>query len=176
MSCWYGTARTNYVRLAPGVTEATLRAHLAQIGLNIEMVASRGSYSEEVTYFFHPGESSDDGDFPSWLYPDVPDRDESPEEFAALAKALGVTEAELDSRGEAEFSWEQHIMPFIAENAVLVVVVAGAEKLRYISGSARAFIRRGDEVSTTAIGLSDIYDKAAQEFGVEQKSISEATY
>ena len=178
MSGWYGTARTNYVRLAPGVTEEALRAHIAQIGLNIEIGASCGT--EDVSYFFHPGESTDDGDFPSWLYPNVPDRDESPEEFAALAKALGVTEDDLeddlDSGGDVEFSWEQHIMPFIAENEVLVVVIAGAEKLRYVTGFAQALIRRGDEVSTTTIRLSGIYSKAAQEFGVALESISGATY
>ncbi len=174
MSGWYGTARTNYVRLAPGVTEGTLRAHITKIGLNIELRASCGT--EDVSYFFYPANSTDDGDFPSFLYPEVPDRDESPEEFAALAKTIGVTEEDLDSCGEAEFSWERHIMPFIAENEVLVVVTAGAEKLCYVTGFAEAFIRRGDEVSTTTIRLSDIYSKAAQEFGVALKSISEATY
>lgn len=75
---------------------------------------------------------------------------------------------------EIEFSFESLVMPFVAEGEVLVVMEAGAERLRYVSGHASAYIRRGDQVSSTSLSLNDIYDKACREFGVP--AVNPATY
>ena len=77
---------------------------------------------------------------------------------------------------ETEFSWVEHVMPYIAEGEVLVTMEAGAEKLRFIIGYAQAFVRRGDKVRKQHIDLSGIYKKAAKAFAVEQSCITVAEY
>jgi NACalpha-BTF3-like transcription factor len=178
MANWYGKARTNYVRLADGVTLESLGEHLGLIGLNIDVEQSSELSEKNGGCYvgFFPSDDGDDGGFPSWLYPEIPDREEDPEGFAQLAKALGIDEDDLDGTEEAEFSWVDHVMPFVAEGQVLVVQTIGSEKLRYLTGYTEAFVRRGDEVKFTGLSIEDIYEKAAQEFGVDQAEIASATY
>ncbi len=169
MANWYGSARTNYVRLAPGVTLESLKNHIDLIGANMEVVEQDGRVA------FMPDRSSDDGDFESWLRPDIPDAETDPEGVAKLSAALKVDVAELEM-DEFEFDWENHIMPFVQEGDVLVVQVVGAEKLRYLSGYAEAFIRRGENVDRVSLSLHGIYALAAKTFGISEESITEASY
>ena len=80
-----------------------------------------------------------------------------------------------DDGDEIEFSWED-IMPYVEEGEVLVVMCSGAEKLRFITGGASAYCRKGDKIMSTEICLNDIYKKAAFEFDVELISMSVAEY
>jgi hypothetical protein len=77
---------------------------------------------------------------------------------------------------DLEFSWEKHVMPYVAEGEVLVIMEAGAEKLRYIVGVSVAFIRRGDKVQSIFVDIESIYKKAAKKFGVPRAEITDATY
>lgn len=58
------------------------------------------------------------------------------------------------------------IAPHLAENEVCVVMEAGAEKARYITGLAIAIAWTGE---TTTIDLSDIYNQAQEAFGGDAK-------
>jgi hypothetical protein len=77
---------------------------------------------------------------------------------------------------EVELDVASVIMPFVKEGEVLLVMEAGHEKLRYISGWASAWIRRGDTVSEVTVSLNDIYQKAAEAFNVDKDDISVAEY
>jgi hypothetical protein len=61
----------------------------------------------------------------------------------------------------------------LAEGEIAVLMSAGHEKARYVSGYAVALNRDGGRIS---VSLSDIYEKAASTFGIEVNSISEAQY
>lgn len=98
---------------------------------------------------------NDDGAFPTWAY---------------VEGEEGVEDEEV------EFSWEEHVCPFVPEGHVLVVFEAGAEKLRYITGYARAFIRHGDVVDSCGVVLSQIYKLAAETFGIPEEQINPAEY
>lgn len=74
---------------------------------------------------------------------------------------------------EVEFSWAEHVAPFLAEGEVLVFMESGSEKLRYISGHAGAITWDGREV---VIYLGDIYRMAAEKFGVDVNCITRAEY
>lgn len=59
------------------------------------------------------------------------------------------------------------------EGQVLVVMLAGHEKLRYIIGSAGAWNSKGESIF---LSLSDIYTKAAEAFQVDESSITACNY
>lgn len=73
---------------------------------------------------------------------------------------------------EVIFTFESVVMPFVEEGQVLVAMSAGSTGTRAIHGYAGAYLRLGKEVKSTAICLDDIYDKAANEFGVSEKAIN----
>lgn len=102
-----------------------------------------------------------------YLYPETEDR--SWPSYATIENEGGEDE-------EIEFSFEEHVMPFVREGAVVVAMAVGADKLRYLSGYAFAFIRKGEDVLREQISLSEIYDRAAQKFEVSTDVISECRY
>ena len=71
-------------------------------------------------------------------------------------------EDDEDEENELEFDFGL-IIPQLEEHEVLIVMSAGAEKARYITGEAIAIAWDG---RTTRVELSDIYDKVKAEFGV----------
>jgi hypothetical protein len=77
---------------------------------------------------------------------------------------------------EIEFSFEEHVAPYLEKGEVLVTLECGAEKLRYLSGNAHAYHFDGEKVSVTSVSMNDIYEKAAQAFGVDKRQIAEAIY
>jgi len=64
------------------------------------------------------------------------------------------------------------IAPHLADNEVCILMAAGAEKLRYISGYATAF---NNQKRIVQICLDDIYNLARKEFGAEA-NITQAEY
>ena len=68
---------------------------------------------------------------------------------------------------QEDFSFEEHIMPFVQEGEVLVCMQSGSEGHRYITGSAEAYVRKGGVLLVTSITLDDIYERAAREFDIE---------
>lgn len=89
---------------------------------------------------------------------------------------LDVEEADEGYPDEIEFSFETIVMPHVAEGEVVIAMSVGAEKLRYASGYAEAFIRRGDKVESCGINLEGIYTLAANTFGVQLAAITAAEY
>lgn len=79
-----------------------------------------------------------------------------------------------DDDREVEFDPLKHIMPYVREGEVFVMMETGHEKLRYLIGIASAYIRRGDAVESTHVDIDDIYVKAKDIFGVAP--ISQACY
>lgn len=84
------------------------------------------------------GDDCDSGGWPSYIENDEGENDEDFDLLAALA---------------------EHLLP----GEVAVLMEAGAEKMRYVTGYAQAVDHTGKVVQ---VGLSDIYDKAKSAFGV----------
>lgn len=76
-----------------------------------------------------------------------------------------------DEDTDEQFSFIEGISNHLAENHVCIILEAGAEKARYITGMAFAIHSSGE---TIRISLSDIYAQAQEAFGVDA-SITEAT-
>lgn len=87
----------------------------------------------------------EDGDFPGWT-----------------CRADGT---------ELEFSFEEYVVPYLAEGETMVTIQVGTNSSRYDSGYAAAFQKNKAPVF---LALSDIYELAAREFGVHKDSIIKA--
>lgn len=140
MANWYGTARTNYVKVQDF---EGLKNSLQKFDITIEKHPLQEAYACLIP-------STEDGDFPSYVWDEDTDK-------------------------EVSFSFEDDVMPYIEEDEVLVMQVAGAEKHRYISGYSAAFVRTGSDVESVHVNMNEIYDKAAQAFGIQQNCIAECT-
>lgn len=77
---------------------------------------------------------------------------------------------------ELDFSFEQYVMPFVAEGEVLVHQEASSERLNFLGGRAAAYVRKGNEIKSIYINLSEIYEKAAESFGVDEDAIAPCHY
>lgn len=77
---------------------------------------------------------------------------------------------------DLDFSFQEIVMPFVAEGEVLVVMECGAERLKYLTGFAAAYVRRGDSVKELTIELSDIYRMVSEKFGVKLSAVSLCAY
>lgn len=75
-----------------------------------------------------------------------------------------------------DFSFEEHVMPFVKEGEVLVAMEVGNEKSRYVVGVAQAFVREGQEVKSFRLNLDDVYKLAAEQFNKSVGDITYATY
>ena len=75
-----------------------------------------------------------------------------------------------------EFEMRQ-VMKYVAVNEVLVIVSAGHERLRYVSGYASAYVRRADDtIERISLSLTQIYAEASKKFGINYADISPAEY
>jgi len=107
---------------------------------------------------------------------DVSPHSEQPELHCLLAsiysEGMFTTQTfdEDDKEIELEMKWVAEQM---MEGQVLVIMMAGYEKLRYILGGAEAWNWKGESVY---LCLSDIYKKAAEEFQVDVDSITDCSY
>ena len=93
-----------------------------------------------------------------------------PSTFADDGSLSGTDEDE-----DVEFTLEG-LMDHVAEGEVLVAMTTGHEKARYVTGYAEAYTRQGGEVRRTYIDLGNIYQKAAEVFGVYLVDISHCEY
>ena len=78
-----------------------------------------------------------------------------------------------DDGEEHHWSWVEDIVPHLAEGQVLILMVIGSEKLRYMTGYAEAYAWDGRR---TQINIDEIYSRAAAEFGVKQVDTARCTY
>lgn len=69
----------------------------------------------------------------------------------------------FDESGEKEFDPQEHVIPYLEDGEVFITIEVGQEKLRYLGGCARAFIK--DEESII-ISLDDIYYEVKQKWGI----------
>lgn len=67
--------------------------------------------------------------------------------------------------GERSFDIVDELAVHAAEGEIVVIIEAGAEKLRTITGSAIAFRASASGVERIALALNDIYELAAQKWG-----------
>jgi hypothetical protein len=74
-----------------------------------------------------------------------------------------------DTYEEEELNWEGIFIRHLVDNQVAVIMGAGAEKLRFISGWAMAYNNKGESVG---VNIADIYN-LAKELG---SGITTATY
>ncbi len=97
---------------------------------------------------------------------------DSSEQFGGWPSAF----YDYENQTEIEFDFALHVAPYLAVGEVLIALEVGAEKLLYLSGCARAYYFNGTDVKETRVSLFDIYEKAADEFGVSLDRIAEASY
>lgn len=182
MANFNGKARSNYVKLRPGMTVDDFERAIGLMGLSSLCLIKKVFGDLERDSWLGVGLYSDDGDtgcWPSFLYHDG-DATEDDAEF--LASCLTIGRADVNqllmeaTEGEYEFSWEEHIMPMIAEGEVFVIMEAGSEKIRYVTGYAQAYVRQGSSVRCVTVSLDDIYQKASSEFKVDMAKIQTSTY
>ncbi|AOZ11116.1 hypothetical protein BKK80_34725 (plasmid) [Cupriavidus malaysiensis] len=76
-----------------------------------------------------------------------------------------------DDDEELEFDPAELICPYLEDGQVLVLLEVGAERLRYLTGRAEAYASDGRR---TVIGLSNIYQAAADAFGIPINEIGAA--
>lgn len=179
MANYYAISRTNYVKCSDkeGLIKSIKPFGLKAIFRKID--------NEDIVVF----EGNDDsGCWPSWTETTLAKcKKESLTKWFENAKHLGwflpkadkvkINNCEILS----EFSWEEIVMPFIAINEVLIVILVGAEKLRYINGRSEAYVRVDDNndyesVLTTTVDLNSIYVNACHEFEIDIDKISRAEY
>lgn len=145
MANWYGAARSNYVKIVD--REGLERA--------LEPFDIEWWNDQEGKTAFSCSATSNGG-WPSvgYVIVDTEDMEEEMEE-------------------EVEFCFQTHVVPYMADGEVLVVMEAGSEKLRYITGAACAFTKGEDPLY---LDLSDIYRKASEEWDISTADISKASY
>ena len=90
------------------------------------------------------------------------------EHSEGVFSTMGTDENDEDL--ELELGWVAEQM---MEGQVLIIMLAGHEKLRYITGDAEAWNWKGESVY---LCLSDIYKKAAETFQVDEASITDCSY
>ncbi len=108
--------------------------------------------------------------------------------FKAWAKAASLVVFEKDGRyggwpdivfdddttdAHRDFYITHELAPHVADGEIVVCLEAGAEKLRYITGSALAFKATNGAPETIGITLDDIYDLAQAKWG-ERPSTAES--
>lgn len=196
MANWYGAARSNYFRVKNAENFKAWAYSMSNIIL-IEQDEKFGFYSDcpdggafpssineyttvitgqikvgdtlvfESTFTHQSDEECDESTLkeeaeiyfkalPEWV------------EGASLTLEIGDTDQD-----ETEIDWVNILTEHLAEGEVAILMEAGAEKLRYITGWAQAISWDG-RVNT--VSLDDIYAKAAAEFGVDIDSITRAAY
>lgn len=156
MAMFIGTERSNYVRFRP---EA-----LALVGAYCDLFAISLIEGGEGSHTLLPSDMSDDGCFGCRGYV---------EKGSVLCEALeGLTFD--DERDDCEVDFDPALIAkWMMPGEVLVIQRSGAEKLRFVGGSADAFNHLGEYVG---LNLDDIYAKAAAAFGVQEGSICHASY
>lgn len=151
MADWFGSARSNYVRVKD---MDGLKAALEPWEIDIQPDDEDPAKDPAKVCFMSENQF---GGWPSTTEIEVDDPDD-PDGIICE---------------EVEFDPAVHICPFLEPGQVLILMEIGAEKLRYLTGNAVAYHSDGRR---TALSLDSIYTQAAQEFSVPLASISLAEY
>jgi hypothetical protein len=135
MANWYGSARSNYVRVKDRETFMDWAKSLP----DIEIVEQEGTFALLAT--------GEDGGWPSFR-----------------------SREDQEDQGDEEIDLAPEIADHLAPGEVCIFQQVGAEKLRYLSGSAIAVNSAGE---TLQISIDDIYTLVRERWNV---SPSEAKY
>jgi len=166
MANFQAVERTNYVRFRP-VMLALLTAYCAAFGIRLSERDGRHTLLPDGR-----GENTAFGD----------GCDDIGDELYELLRAHGLLQEvglplpgePVDSDDPERIEPDLHLIAtWMEPGEVLVVESAGHEKLHYVSAFATAFNHKGEAVG---VDLRDVYDKAAEAFGVDVKTISHAAY
>ncbi len=149
MANWYGSARSNYVR----VTDIQALTDLVELKCEgVEIVTKTDQATGDTLYAFLAN-GTEDGAFPSCYCPEDADETE-------------------------DYDFGELVMPFVPMGEILVTQTCGAEKMRYITGHSSAYCwavkKNGKKVlEIVDTDLDAIYRKAAKKWKI---SPTEATY
>ena len=127
MANYYGTTRSNYFAVKD------VEAFLAEMGKHSAIVEVIHRDQEDGTRLYGVMDNDQDGGGNLWSYYSFEDDE------------------------EYELDWGAIFSKHLADGWVAVIVTAGAEKHRYVSGNAFAYNNKGEEVR---LDLSDIYTLA----------------
>ena len=169
MATFQGVERTNYVQFRPEMMEL-LTAYCGAFDIALVERDRRHAIMPRDPDVFVS--TIDGDDVTERLYELL--RSHGQLEEAGLPLADSITDLDVEDELELELELDFSLVAtWMEPGEVLVVESAGHEKLRYVSAFAAAYNHKGDEV---AIDLNDIYAKAAESFGVNVNSISQAAY
>ena len=162
MADWYGSARSNYFRVR------NIEAFKKLCERWNAQFWEEGKYDEKTKTNKKTGRvafsgEDDHGGLPYYRSEEVKLGDLPPKKRAATAKAQGLDPKDPEALKETvEVEYEQddffnELAEQLVDGEVAVMMEAGAEKLRYVSGWAIAINSKGKRV---VVGLDDIYKKA----------------
>ena len=145
MANWYGTSRSNYFKVKDA---DAFVADMAKYGID------HTSADDGTTFAVFGG---DEGYWPSEVWG---------------GESIFCDEKWSEHFDAVQFDIIEVIMPHLRDNEVCVLQSAGAEKLRYVTGTAQAFTNK----KIISIDIDDIYALAAKKFKVPVADISLAQY
>ncbi len=130
MANWYGTARSNYVRLKdPEAVKQLLADRASDVSL-------QESSSAPGLFVFLVNGMSDSGGWPS----------------VCPLTAEGEEDYDADPIG-----FDDLIAEHLVDGEVLILTEAGAEKLRYVTGRAHALRVKNGKRQDLVVSIDDIY-------------------
>lgn len=147
MANWYGTARSNYFRVRD--VDAFTAALEVTFGTAIEVSAGANDMTGFICLLDVDGEG--------WPICFEPCTDFTPGAAAGLCAGCGC-EHPAGGAPRRELV-EELIADHLIEGDVAVLLEVGAEKLRYLTGTAVAVNSRGEHVG---LSLDEVYQRAAQ--------------
>jgi len=149
MANYYATARSNYFKVKDiAAFQKTINRQIPGVGVHV--------FNDKTNaVMIDASEFTDNGAWPTsrWI-DDSDDGDDT----------IGHDE---------EINYAAVIAPHLLEGETAVLMEVGNEKLRYVTGFARAIHSNGEEV---IVNIDDIYAKAAKTFGVDSDTISRCEY
>jgi hypothetical protein len=159
MANYCAKARTNYVNVTD---EVALKTSIEGFDITVD------NNSSGKVCLLSQGEAG-------WSLSREREASDSQEELQQKEAGESTVYTPTDDDTE-EFSFEEHVMPFVKEGEVLVAVEVGDKKLCYLVGVAQAFVREGEEVKSFRLNLDDVYKLAAEQFNKSVDDITRAMY
>lgn len=177
MAQWNGSARSNYFRVKNAEHfKSFIEEYVPELEVEIETAGANAG-----TVMLMVSSDSDSGGWPTFSSDLPANINDLAKEWSSIESidqlsSKGLSKDQDEDETEEEEGEEQAydlpvlISPFLVEGEIVVMMEAGAEKLRYITGEALAFDHTGEVVQ---VSLRDIYKLAKEKFG---KDPSRAEY
>lgn len=157
--------RTNYVTIAD---QDKLDELTRKFGHSFDVIKGDDNDPAKAGKVMFSGyQSTDDGTIPSYSEED----DESVERRMAEVEEAGGDPDTVTP--EETHDLMADIASCIADGEVLVYQWATSDKARYVSAGAEAYTNKGGYIG---FGLDEIFKQAAEQFGVDRKTITDVSY